>query len=140
MVFDVNWVAVIVATVGGFAVGAAWYMGLAKQWQAAIGKTRDQLDAGPVPYIIGVAVELVMAVILAVVIRSIFGEVTVANGLLTGAVMWLGFVMPPMILNHRYQNMPWQLTIIDGGHLLAVLLVQGLVIGLFGGGVPVPVA
>ena len=57
-----------------------------------------------------------------------------------GAVMWLGFVMPPMILNHRYQNMPWQLTIIDGGHLLAVLLVQGLVIGLFGGGVPVPVA
>jgi len=140
MVFDVNWVAVIVATIAGFAVGAVWYIGFSKQWQATIGKTRDQLDAGPVPYVIGVAVELVMAVILVVVIRSIFGEVTVANGLLTGAVMWLGFVMPPMILNHRYQNMPWQLTIIDGGHLLAVLLVQGLVIGLFGGGVPVPVA
>lgn len=140
MVFDVNWLAVIVATIAGFAVGAAWYMSLGKQWQAAIGKTRDQLDASPVPYIIGVAVELVMAVVLALVIRWIFGEVNVANGLLTGAVMWLGFVMPPMILNHRYQNMPWQLTIIDGGHLLAVLLVQGLVIGLFGGGVPVPVA
>lgn len=140
MVFDVNWVAALVATIAGFAVGAAWYMALSKQWQAAIGKTRDQLDASPVPYVIGVVVELVMAIVLAVVVRSTFGEVSVANGLLTGAVMWLGFVMPPMILNHRYQNMPWQLTIIDGGHLLAVLLVQGLVLGLFGGGAPAPVA
>jgi hypothetical protein len=140
MAFEINWLAVIVATIAGFALGAAWYMSLGKQWLAAIGKTRDQLDAGPVPYVIGVAVELVMAVVLALTIRWIFGEVNVANGLLTGAVMWLGFVMPPMVLNHRYQNMPWQLTIIDGGHLLAVLLVQGLVIGLFGGGAPAAVA
>ncbi len=140
MVFDVNWLAVIAATIAGFAVGAAWYMTLGNQWTAAIGKTRDQLDASPIPYVIGVLVELVTAIVLAVMIRSIFGEVNVANGLLTGAVAWLGFVIAPMILNHRYQNMPWSLTVIDGAHMLAVLLVQGLVIGLFGGGVPAPVA
>jgi len=134
MVFDVNWLAVIVATIAGFAVGAAWYTSLGKQWMAAIGKTREQLDAGPVPYVIGIAVELVMAFVLAVVIRSLFGEVNVTNGLTTAALMWVGFVVTTMILNHRYQNMPWQLTLIDGGHMLAVLLVQGLVIGLFGGG------
>lgn len=139
MVFYVNWLAVIVATIAGFAVGAAWYTTLGRPWLSAIGKTRDQLDASPVPYVIGIIVELVMALVLAVAIRSIFGEVNVANGLLTGAVMWLGFVIPPMILNHRYQNMPWRLTLIDGAHMLAVLLVQGLVIGLFGGGVPTPV-
>ena len=134
MVFDVNWLAVIVATIAGFAVGAAWYTSLGKQWMAAIGKTREQLDAGPVPYVIGIAVELVMAFVLAVVIRSLFGEVNVTNGLTTAALMWVGFVLTTMILNHRYQNMPWQLTLIDGGHMLAVLLVQVLVIGLFGGG------
>jgi len=134
MVFDVNWLAVIVATIAGFAVGAVWYTSLGKQWMAAIGKTREQLDAGPVPYVIGIAVELVMAFVLAVVIRSLFGEVNVTNGLTTAALMWVGFVLTTMILNHRYQNMPWQLTLIDGGHMLAVLLVQGLVIGLFGGG------
>ena len=139
MVFDVNWLAVIVATIAGFAVGAAWYTSLGKQWMAAIGKTREQLDAGPVPYVIGIAVELVMAFVLAVVIRSLFGEVNVTNGLTTAALMWVGFVLTTMILNHRYQNMPWQLTLIDGGHMLAVLLVQGLVIGLFGGGL-VPAA
>jgi hypothetical protein len=133
MHFAVNWLAIIVATIAGFAVGAAWYITLGKQWMAAIGKTRDQLDAGPVPYIIGILVEAVMAYFMAVVILALFGEVNVWNGLLAGAHMWVGFILPPMILNHRYQNMPWSLTVIDGGHLLLVLLAQGVVIGLFGG-------
>jgi hypothetical protein len=133
MHFAVNWLAVIAATIAGFAVGAAWYTTLGKQWMASIGKTRDQLNAGPTPYVIGIAVELVMAYFMAVVITALFGSVTVWNGLLAGAHMWVGFILPPMILNHRYQNMPWSLTVIDGGHLLLVLLAQGLVIGLFGG-------
>ena len=137
MHFEVNWLAVIVATIAGFAVGAVWYTALGKQWMAAIGKTRDQLNAGPQPYIIGVIVELVMAYFLALVTSNLFGSVTVASGLMAGAHMWLGFIMPPMILNHRYQNMPWRLTALDGGHLLLVLLVQGLVIGLFGGVAPI---
>jgi hypothetical protein len=37
-----------------------------------------------------------------------------------------------MIINHRYQGQKWSLTIIDGGYLLGVLLLQGVVIGLFG--------
>ena len=134
MHFDVNWLAVIVATIAGFAVGAAWYTSLGKQWLAALGKTRDQLNAGPAPYTIGIIVELIMAYFMAVVISALFGEINVWNGLMAGAHMWLGFVITTMILNHRYQNMSWRLTLIDGGHMLAVLLVQGLVIGLFGGG------
>jgi hypothetical protein len=133
MHFAVNWLAIIVATIAGFAVGAAWYITLGKQWMASIGKTRDQLDAGPVPYIIGILVEGVMAYFMALVILALFGEVNVWNGLLAGAHMWVGFILPPMILNHRYQNMPWSLTVIDGAHLLLVLLAQGVVIGLFGG-------
>ena len=137
MHFEVNWLAVIVATIAGFAVGAVWYTLLGKRWMAAIGKSRDQLNAGPAPYVIGIIVELVMAYFLALVTSNLFGSVTVVNGLMAGAHMWLGFIMPPMILNHRYQNMPWSLTALDGGHLLLVLLVQGLVIGLFGGVAPI---
>ena len=133
MHFEVNWLAVIAATIAGFAVGAVWYTVLGRQWMTAIGKTRDQLNAGPAPYVIGILAELVMAYFMALVISNLFGSVNVANGLMAGAHIWLGFIMPPMILNHRYQNMPWSLTALDGGHLLLVLLVQGLVIGLFGG-------
>ena len=41
----INWLAVIVATVASWALGAAWYMAFSKQWLAAIGKTRDQIHA-----------------------------------------------------------------------------------------------
>jgi hypothetical protein len=37
-----------------------------------------------------------------------------------------------MAVNHGFQGAKRALTVIDGIHWLAVLLVQGLVIGLFG--------
>ena len=129
----INWLAVLVATIASWALGAAWYMALANQWLASIGKTRDQISGkDPTPYIWSVAMQLVMAVALALLIPKIFGVTSVANGLLAGFVLWLGFVITSMIQSHRYQGAKWSLTIIDGGYLLGVLLVQGLVIGLFG--------
>ena len=129
----VNWLAVIVATVASMALGFAWYMALSRQWLAAIGKTREELRPNdPAPYIWSVIVQLVMAYFIALLTPRLFGETNVANGIITGILMWAGFVITSMILNHRYQGAKWSLTLIDGGYLLGVLVVQGLVIGLFG--------
>jgi hypothetical protein len=131
--FAVNWIAVIVATVVSWGIGAGWYMVFANQWMAAIGKTRDQINSrDPSPYIWSVAVQLVMAYFVALLTPAIFGATNVVNGLLCGAHMWLGFVITSMIQGHRYEGAPWSRTVIDGGYLLVVLLVHGLVIGLFG--------
>ena len=136
MHFAVNWLAVLVAGIAGFAVGAAWYMTLGKQWMEAQGKTREPLGTGPTPFIYGFIVELVMAYFIALIMPALFGATNVWNGVLTGAHMWLGFVITTMILNHRYQGASWKLTLIDGAHLLIVMIVMGIVIGLFGGGAP----
>jgi hypothetical protein len=140
--FAVNWLAVILATAGSFAVGAAWYMAFANQWLASIGKTRDQINASDyTPYIWSVVVQLVMAYFIALLTPAIFGSITIWTGILCAAHMWLGFVITSMILNHRYQGAPWSRTFIDGGYLLVALVVQGIIIGLFGGGAaPVPAA
>jgi len=129
----VNWIAVIVAMIASMALGVGWYMGLARPWMDAIGKTREQVQAGGTsPYIWSVAVQLVMAYFVALLTPRLFGDTSVVTGLLFGAHIWVGFVVTAMILNHRYQGAKWSLTLIDGGYLLGVLLVQGLVIGLFG--------
>ena len=129
----INWLAVVVATVASWALGAVWYMVLSKQWLAAIGKIRDQIDPKNfTPYIFSIVVQLVMAIALSLVIAPLFGAMTIATGLQAGALMWLGFVITSMIQGHRYEGAPWSRTLIDGGYLLGVLLVQGLVIGLFG--------
>lgn len=132
----VNWIAVVVAAVASMALGAAWYMVLAKQWMAALGKTREQVMAGSggnaTPFIIAFLMQLVMAYSLALFVPKLMGATTVTNGLIVGFHVWIGFVITSMIINHRYQGNKWSLTVIDGGYLLGVLLVQGVVIGLFG--------
>ena len=77
-------------------------------------------------------VELIIAYFLAMLTPLIVGEITVASGLIVAAHLWFGFVLTSMILNHRYEGMKWSLTAIDSLHLLGVLLIQGVVIGLFG--------
>jgi Protein of unknown function (DUF1761) len=132
----VSYLAILIAAVASWLIGAAWYMALAKPWMAAIGKTEADLKGpsgrpSPIPFIISFAAELVMAWTLAGVIGHA-GRVTVANGLVSGFLVWLGFVATTMLVNHSFGRQKAALTVIDGGHWLAVLLVQGAVIGAFG--------
>lgn len=133
---SVNWLAIIVATVASMALGAVWYMVLANQWMGALNKTREQImsqsGGSATPFIIAALMQLIMAYSLALFTPKLMGAMSVPNGLIVGFHLWLGFVITSMIINHRYQGAKWSLTIIDGGYLLGVLLVQGLVIGLFG--------
>ena len=132
---SVNWLAIVVAVVASMALGFAWYMALAKPWMAALNKTRDQImsSANPAaPFIIAAAMQLVMAYFLALLTPRVFGSLGLVNGLMMGFWLWLGFIVTSMVINHRYQGAKWSLTLIDGGYLLGVVLVQGTVIGLFG--------
>jgi len=132
MVFvGVNYLAIIVAAAVGMAVGAAWYTLLAKSWMAAIGKTADELKPSPGPFIIAGISQLVMAAMLAGVIGHL-GDVTIFNGVVSGIFVWVGFVATTLAVNHAFQGANRMLTVIDGGHWLAVLIIQGLVIGAFG--------
>ena len=129
----VNWLAIVLATVASMALGAVWYGVLSKQWLAASGRTREDIDPKDfMPYVWSVIVQLVMAYFLAVLTPPLAGAMTIGHGLQIAFLMWLGFVLTSMILNHRYQGRPWSLTVIDSGYILAALLVQGLVLGLFG--------
>jgi hypothetical protein len=133
MSLAINWLAVILAVIVSWAIGAGYYIVLANQWLVAIGKTREQINGKDLsPFIIGFACQLVMAIVIAAIMPGLFGSTSALNGLLTGGLMWLGFVVTSMILNQRYAGEPWSRTLIDGGYLLVALLVQGLVIGLFG--------
>ena len=132
--FDVNWLAVVLATVASMALGMAWYMGLAKPWMAAAGLTEDDIKAGagPAPFIWGAVTQIIMAYFIAMLTPQLFDAISVYNAVVVGVHMWFGFILTSMVLNHRYQMKPWRLTIIDGGYLLGVVIVQGVVIGLFG--------
>jgi uncharacterized protein DUF1761 len=136
----VNWLAVIVATVASMIFGMGWYMALSKSWLAAIGKTRDEISgSGPAPFVIAALCQLVLAYFLAVVTAAVFApaagavaDLQLVDAITMGVVLWAGFIVTSMTINHRYQDAKWSLTIIDAGHYLGVVVVQGAVLGLLG--------
>ncbi len=134
MVFaGINYLAVLVAAITGFAIGSVWYMTLGEAWMRALGKTKENLKPSPGPFIAAFLMQLLMAFILAGAIGHL-GEntVTVKNGLISAGFCWAGFVLTTMFVNHRFQGSPLMLTVIDAGHWLFVLLAMGTILGLFG--------
>lgn len=132
----VNYIAVIIAALAGFGLGALWYMVLSKPWMHAIGKTETELkqqtgSSKVVPFAICIVALLIMAWMLAGLMGHL-ADVTVRGGVITGAFVWLGFVITTMGVNHAFGGVKPMLTLIDGGYWLAVLLIQGAVIGAFG--------
>ncbi|CAN7200843.1 DUF1761 domain-containing protein [Mesorhizobium sp. LjNodule214] len=129
----VNWLAVIVAAVVAWLFGAAWYMGLSKPWLKAAKLDPATMKRSPLPFIISFIAELIMALVMALVVGAMTGgEPTLVAGLVFGFVLWLGFVATTLSVNHRYEGFGWDLTLIDTGHWLGVLLLIGAVIGWFG--------
>jgi hypothetical protein len=135
----VNYLAVLIAAVAAWLAGAAWYMGLGKAWMAALGVTPEEMAARKnapgafLPFVLAFAAELVMAWVLAGLIGHLGpGQVTLRNGVISGAFCWLGFVLTAMLVNYSFAHRDWRLLAIDGGHWLVVLMLMGAIVGGIG--------
>ncbi len=129
----VNWIAVLLAGVASFAFGSVYYMSLAKPWMAAVGKTQEDIRAGQnaMTFIVAFVAQLVMAYTLARVMAW-QGGMSIGAGISIAITLWVGLIVAAMAVNHGFQGARRSLTIIDSGHWLGVLLVQSVVIALYG--------
>lgn len=135
----VNYLSIVMAAAGSFLFGGVWYGVLSKAWLGAIDKTEDDIKkAGrsmPFLFALTFVAQLVMAWVLAGILGHLGpGQVSLRTGLITAVLCWLGFVMSTLVVNHGYQGSRWTLSLIDGGHWLGVLLIQGAIIGWMGVG------
>jgi len=133
-----NYFAIVVAAVVSFMFGWLWYgVLLSRQWLDAVGKSEEDIKGeggpSPVPFVIAFIAQLIMAWMLAGIIGHLGpGEVSFHNGVISAAFVWFGFVITTLAVNNAFQGAKRSLTLIDGGHWLGVLLLQGAVIGLMG--------
>jgi len=130
-----NILAIVIATVAGFAFGAAYYMSLSKQWLAAAGKTKEDLAGkrSVTPFIVSIVALVVMAWVLAGTVGHLgAGQVTLKNGIISALFLWLGFVATTVAVNNAFGDRKPMLSIIDGIHWLGVLVIQGAIIGAMG--------
>lgn len=128
-----NYLAILVAAIAAFLAGAVYYGVLGKPWMKAARINPEEAKMSASLMIVGFVAELVMAWVLAGVIGHLGeGQVTVGNGIISGAFVWLGFMATTLTVNQRYQGFGWNLTIIDAGHWLVVVVLMGGIIGAFG--------
>ena len=133
----INFLAVLIAAVVAWLVSAGWYMSLGKIYQAAQGKTPEQCKVDMqkpgafLPFIYAFIGNLVIAWMLAGVLGHL-GQVTLKNGVITGAFLWFGFILTTMVVNFCFSGRDKRLLLIDLGNWLIVMVAMGAVIGAMG--------
>ena len=125
-------VAVWIASIVFFVLGAIWYSVMAAPWMAAIGKTMDELTreqgASPLPYIVGFAAILVMCYTLAWLMHRLQAA-TLAAGLRLGAIVAIGFIAATLALNYGFEARSVTLWLINSAYVIVGLALAGAIIG-----------
>jgi hypothetical protein len=127
-----NHVAVVLAAIVFFALGAVWYTVLAAPWSAGIGKTMEQLkmESGGsfMPMVTGFIAILVMCYTLNSLLNRL-GDTTFASGAKVGAIVALGFVAASLALHYGFEMRGVSLWTINSGYVLVGLTLAGAIIG-----------
>ena len=125
-------VAIWIASIVFFVLGAIWYSVMAAPWMAAIGKTMDELTreqgASPLPYIVGFAAILVMCYTLAWLMHRLQAA-TLAAGLRLGAIIAIGFIAATLALNYGFEARSVTLWLINSVYVTVGLALAGAIIG-----------
>lgn len=128
---NINLLAVLVASVAYFAVGAVWYSPVmfSKQWMKELGKKPKDLQksAGPA-MVIGALTTLITVYVMAWFF-DLLGVSSTVGGAITAAWIALGFVITNSLMHAAYHGVPKKLWLINNGYNLLGFVVAGAVLG-----------
>ncbi len=126
---DVELPAVLAAAVAGFVLSGAWYGAFGGQLAAA----GSAAEARPGRWWIGV--ELLRSLVVAAVVVGLAaraGVDGVAEGLLLGLALWVGFPLVLWTGAMLHERTPWRLAAVHGGDWLVKLLALAAIAGVWG--------
>ncbi|HYI44436.1 MAG TPA: DUF1761 domain-containing protein [Actinomycetota bacterium] len=129
---ELNWLAIIAATVAHQALGALWYGVIFRNtWLRAMGKTPEEIQGeggagGEMAF--GALASLVSVFTLAL-FMSWIGEWTVSSGICSGAAAGIGFVAASHFMNGLYEQKKPVITWLFGAYYTLGLMIAGAILG-----------
>ena len=120
---DINWWAVLAATLINMILGSVWYMPrvFGDAWKKA---TKADMKGGNTAYAITAIAALVQSYILVHFVRYA-GSTTFWKGAMTGFWLWLAFVAVVMLTTVLFEGRSWMVWRINAGYWLVLLLING---------------
>ena len=129
---DITYLAVLVALVISFVMGAAWYGILANPWMKEVGLTREYAATHKArayfSYLTGAVAWLIAAGALAVIVQ-LAGADDAADGVVLGLIVGVGFVVTFLALSYSFAFKSLKLFFIDAGYPTVAYAVMGAVLG-----------
>jgi hypothetical protein len=132
----INYLAVLVSAVLGFAIGGLWYSPFlfANQWVNAHGFTEAQVKEMQKDASKAYSISLVCMVLIALAMAVIAGYLHLAlfmQGLKLGLLAWGGFALPLGLMATMFTGRKMTVFLIDTGYQLVYLLVIGVIIAVW---------
>lgn len=125
----INWLAVIACIVIAQLIPAAWYGLFAQKWMTFSGITENQANAaGTLPYLISLIGSALTATFMAIIFRSLSVK-SADRGALWGAGFGFFYSFVDLSTINAFELRPFELSLIDGGHIVLVYAVMGTILG-----------
>jgi hypothetical protein len=131
---NLNYLAIIVATLTNVALGSWWYSpaGMGKKWSKMTGvdmmkSPKQETQRAIMAVFVGA---IVQAVVLAVVIKSLSAS-TALEGFKVGLVLWAGFVAATSIGDALYSRRGWGFWWLNASFFLIVMLVNSIIFSVW---------
>jgi len=126
---QVNWVAILVATIVGFMLGGLWFSPVmfSNRWMAALGKSKEQLGKPGPALVLSFIVTLVTATALAVLLR-IMPLTTTPGALRLGLTIGVVFYALATASDFAYTGWPRTIYWIQASYHVVMIAVMAVII------------
>jgi hypothetical protein len=118
--------AVLVAAMIQWLIGAVWYgLVFKKSWKKLVGGT-DETDSKRAIFAMGCSFmgSLILSFVLVTVLHWA-GSATFFAGASLAIICWLGFMAPPLFVQHIYERRPVNLFAINAAYWMIAMAVTG---------------
>ena len=137
MVPEINYWAVLLATVSSMVVGSIWYTPrvFGNYWMKAANITPSGKASDAVrPILITVVVSFITAWVLAgaaYISWDFYGGSFFVNALVTTIILWAGFTAARFITHDAFDGRPAGLTVLNVAHEFVTLVIMAIIIGVW---------
>lgn len=137
---SINWLAVAACVLVSMVNGSLWYnpKTFFNIWWQGIGKTDadtpGKSGSMALTWALTVISSLIQAVFMSLAVSAageLAGGATLLIGMLTGALLWLGFIAPTYLVNKLFAGHGLKIWAIEAGNHLVNFVLFGAILGLW---------
>jgi len=137
MIPEINYWAVLLATVAAMVIGSVWYVPkvFGNRWKK-LARVRDPetTTEAMLPLMVSVVLAFLLAWVLAgsvAIAWHFYGGGYFSSAIVTGLTLWAGFTAGRFITHDVFEGRPSQLTVLNISHELVLVVAMSIIIGVW---------